>query len=306
MNSIYAGLDIAKLSLELHFQNRSHSLPNTPAGHRRLVRLLQAAAQPVQLICEASGGYEQPLVQALHAAQLPVSILQPARARQFAAAQGQLAKTDRIDAAMLARYGQLLQPRPLTPPSPAQGRLRELSRRRSQLQDLLQLAVQQTRSISLIELRRQATALVRQLKKQIAQIESLLAAQIQKQSALSLRSARLQSVAGVGTITATVLLAEMPELGQLNRQQAAALAGVAPFCRDSGRWRGKRWISGGRPALRKALYMAALVASRYNPHLRSRYQLLRARGKAPKVALVALMRHLIIYLNALLKSPLAS
>lgn len=303
MSIIYAGLDVAKLSLQLHFQNQSHKLPNTAAGHQRLLTLLRALPGPVHVVCEASGGYEQSVVAALHQAQVPVCVVDPARVRHLARALGQRAKTDPIDAALLARYGEQTQPRPTTPLSAAQTQVRELVRRRAQLVEMLQLCRQQARSLTLPGLRRQSATLVR---RQIAAVEKAIQKALQEERPLRQRAQRLQSVSGIGPATAAVLVAEMPELGTLNRGQAAALAGVAPFARESGKWRGKRFVGGGRAPVRKALYMAALVGSRSNAVLRERYERLRAQGKPAKVALVALMRHLIIHLNALLKTPQTS
>jgi transposase len=302
MSIIYAGLDVAKLSLQLHLRDKSHTLPNTAAGHRLLLTLLRATGWHVQVVCEASGGYEQSVVAALHQAQVSVCVVDPARVRHFARATGQRAKTDRIDAAMLARYGEQMRPRPTAPLSAAQAHVRELVRRRAQLLDLLQLSRQHAGHLTLPALRRQSAALVRTLRRQIAAVEKQIQAALKAEPVLARRARQLQSVRGVGPATAAVLLAELPELGQLNRAQVAALAGVAPFARESGKWRGARWIGGGRAAVRKALYMAALVGSRANTVLRERYERLRARGKPAKVALVALMRHLIIHLNALLKN----
>jgi len=304
MSIIYAGLDVAKSSLQLHFNQQSHRWPNTAAGHQRLLTLLRALpGSEVHVICEASGGYEQSVVTALHQAQVPVCVVDPARVRHFARALGQRAKTDPIDAALLARYGEQTHPRPTTPLSAAQAHVRELTRRRAQLVEMLQLCRQHARSLTLPSLRRQSAVLLRQVRRQIASVEQQIQKALQDEAPLQQRAQRLQSVSGVGPATATVLVAEMPELGTLNRGQAAALAGVAPFARESGKWRGKRFVGGGRAPVRKALYMAALVGSRSNPVLRQRYERLRAQGKPAKVALVALMRHLIIHLNALLKNP---
>lgn len=303
MSIIYAGLDVAKSSLQLHFQNQSHPLPNTAKGHQRLLTLLRAAPGPVHVICEASGGYEQSVVAALHQAQVPVCVVDPARVRYFARALGQRAKTDPIDAALLARYGEQTQPRPTTALSAAQTQVRELVRRRAQLLEVLQLIRQHNQHLCLSTLRRQSAALLRQVRRQIAAVEKQIQKALQQETSLHERAERLQRVSGVGPATAAVLVAEMPELGTLNRGQAAALAGVAPFARESGKWKGKRFVGGGRAPVRKALYMAALVGSRSNAVLRQRYERLRAQGKPGKVALVALMRHLIIHLNALLRSP---
>ena len=309
MSIIYAGLDVAKLSLQLHLQAQSHKLPNTAAGHQRLLTLLRALPGPVHVICEASGGYEQSVVAALHQAKIPICVVDPARVRHFARALGQRAKTDPIDAALLARYGEQTQPRPTAPLSAAQAQVRELVRRRAQLVDMLQLCRQHAQSLTLVSLRRQSATLLHQVRRQIAAVEKEIQKVLQEETMLNQRAQRLQSVSGVGPATAAVLVAEMPELGTLNRGQAAALAGVAPFARESGKWRGKRFVGGGRAPVRKALYMAALVGSRSNAVLRQRYERLRAQGKPAKVALVALMRHLVIHLNALLKTsttPLAT
>ncbi len=301
---IYVGLDIGKDSLQVNLQNQNFPVPNTRPGHRKLMAQLKALAQPLLVVCEATGGYEQAIVAALHQTGIPVTIVEPARVRHFAKACALRAKTDRIDAALLAEFGRQTTPRAQTPPPPNTGALRELTRHRLQLQAMAQNVVQQARHLTLPALRQQNAALLRQLRGHLQKLQKQIDALLQQDAALQTKAQSLRQVAGIGPKTIVSLLAEMPELGKLNRAQAAALAGVAPHARESGRWQGKRFIGGGRPLARKALYMAALVASRYNPTLKIRYQSLIARGKAPKVALVALMRHLIIHLNSLLK-PLA-
>ena len=301
---IYVGLDIGKVSLQVNLQNQNFPIPNTRPGHRKLIVQLKALAQPLLVVCEATGGYEQAIVAALHQAGLPVAIVEPARVRHFAKACALRAKTDRIDAALLTEFGRQTAPRAQAPLAPNTVALRELSRHRLQLQAMAQNVVQQARHLTLPALRQQNAALLRQLRAHLQKLQKQIEALLQQDVALQTKAKCLQQVAGIGPKTIVSLLAEMPELGKLNRAQAAALAGVAPHARESGRWQGKRFIGGGRPLARKALYMAALVASRYHPTLKNRYQSLIARGKAPKVALVALMRHLIIHLNSLLK-PLA-
>jgi transposase len=301
-STIHAGLDVAKDSLVLHLQHATTTHPNTPSGHRRLVARLQRAGAPVHVVLEATGGYERGVVAALQAAQLPLSVVLPQRVRHFARGLGWEAKTDPLDAALLARYGQVAQPPPTPAPSAAEARLRELTRRRQQVVQLLATTAQQGRDFSGADLRRQHATLLRFLRRQVAELESAIARTIAADPRLETRRQALESESGVGPVTAAVLLAQLPELGQLNRQQVAALAGVAPYAVDSGAWRGQRHIRGGRFLPRAALYMAALVASRYHPQLRPRYEHLRARGKAPKVALVALMRHLVIRLNHRLRS----
>jgi len=302
MTTIYTGLDIAKQNLQLHLAGRFHDLPNTAAGHRRLLKLL--AGQPgTQLVCEATGGYERDVVAALHAAKIPVSVANPARVRHFARALGQRAKTDPIDAALLSDYGRKLQPKPAAARTAAEQALTELVRRRGQISEILVSQKLQSEHLTLAGLRRQTQSLIRQLEKQIAQIEDELKALRAKVAALDERAQKLEAITGVGAITALGVLAELPELGTLNRRQAAALAGLAPHPRDSGQWQGRRTIGGGRPAARRALYRAALVAARSNHILKVFYQRLRANGKPAKVALTAVMRKLIVLMNLILKNP---
>jgi transposase len=299
---IYAGLDIAKSNLQLHLAGQFHDLPNTAAGHRRLLQLL-GRVPGVHVVCEATGGYEREVLAALHQAAVAVSLLNPARVRHFARATGQRAKTDRIDAAVLTAYGQSL--RPVTTPARTEReqQLTELVRRRSHLIDLLVAQRQQAGRLTLPALRRTAQSLVRRLERDLAQVEELLQ-QLRAQAVeLDQRAQRLEGIAGVGRTTALGVLAELPELGTLNRRQVAALAGLAPHPRESGAWQGRRTIGGGRAAVRRALYMAALSAARSNRTLRAFYERLRAAGKPAKVALAAVMRKLIVLMNHVLKHP---
>jgi transposase len=302
MTTIYAGLDIAKLNLQLHLAGRLHDLPNTSAGHRRLLKLL--AAQPgVHVVCEATGGYEREVVAALQAAGLAVSVLNPARVRHFARATGQRAKTDQIDAGVLSAYGQALQPKPTVPRTEQEQQLAELVRRRGQVLEILVAQRQQAERLTVPGLRRQAQSLVRRLERDLVQLEAQLKALRTQATALAYRVQKLEAITGVGTLTALGVLAELPELGTLNRRQAAALAGLAPHPRESGQWHGRRSIGGGRAPVRRALYMAALVAARSNRQLKEFYQRLRAAGKPAKVALTAVMRKLIVLMNHILKNP---
>jgi transposase len=302
MTTIYAGLDIAKLNLQLHLAGRVHDLPNTRAGHRRLLKLLAAQAG-VHVVCEATGGYERDVVAALQQAPVPVSVLNPARVRHFARATGQRAKTDPLDAAVLSAYGQALQPKPTAPRTEQEQQLTELVRRRVQVLEILVGQRQQAQRLTLPVLRRQAQSLVRRLERDVKQIEAQLKELRTQAAALDERVQKLQAITGVGTLTAVGVLAELPELGTLNRRQAAALAGLAPHPRDSGQWHGRRSIGGGRAPVRRALYMAALVAAHSNRQLKEFYQRLRAAGKPAKVALTAVMRKLIVLMNHLLKNP---
>jgi transposase len=302
MNTIYSGLDISKQNLQLHLGGHLHDLPNTTAGHRRLLKLL-ASMPGVQVVCEATGGYERDVVAALHDSHIALSVLNPARVRHFARATGQRAKTDDIDAAVLSDYGSKLQPKPTAPRTDQEQHLSELVRRRAQLIEFLSAQRQQMERLTLAPLKRQARSLVRKLQADVAQIESQLQELRAQSMSLDQRIAKLEAITGVGSITAMGVLAELPELGTLNRRQVAALAGLAPHPRDSGQWHGRRSIGGGRSQVRRSLYMAALVASRSNSLLKVFYQRLRAAGKPAKVALTAVMRKLVVLMNHILKNP---
>ena len=302
MTTIHTGLDIAKLNLQLHLAGRIHDLPNTAAGHHRLLKLLATQAS-VHVVCEATGGYERAVVAALHVASVAVSVLNPARVRNFARAQGQRAKTDAIDAAVLTAYGQALQPKPTAPRTEPEQQLTELVRRRVQVLEILVAQRLQSEHLTVPALRRQAQSLIRRLEREVKTIEAQLQALRTQVAALDARVQKLEAITGVGTITALGVLAELPELGTLNRRQAAALAGLAPHPRESGQWHGRRTIGGGRAPVRRALYMAALVAAHTNQQLKEFYQRLRAAGKPAKVALTAVMRKLIVLMNHILKYP---
>lgn len=299
---VYAGIDIAKASLQLDLQSKSYDLPNTPTGHAQLIKLLEAVPG-VHIICEATGGYERAVVAALHAAPLAVSVINPARVRQFARASGQLAKTDPIDASVLTAFGLAFAPAPTQPRTAVEIKLTALVTRRAQLLELRVAETQRADTCADETLTKLFAKWLPQVKKQIAKVEILIDELLDTQQALAGQVQRLDDILGVGRITAVAVLGTMPELGQLNRGQAAALAGLAPYNRDSGKSTGKRHIGGGRAEARTALYMAALTASRCNPLLKAFYDRLIAAGKPAKVALTAVMRKLIVLMNHLLKNP---
>jgi transposase len=302
MPTIYCGLDISKQNLQLHLQGHVYDLLNTPTGHRQLLKLI-APGSGLQVVCEATGGYERAVVAALHQANVAVSVLNPARVRHFARATGQLAKTDHIDAAVLSDYGAKLQPKATAARTAQEQQLTELIRRRAQLLEILVAQRQQVEALTIPILKRQAQGFIRRLESDLAQILELLKNLRATAPELDGKVEKLQAIKGVGTVTAMAVLAELPELGTLNRRQAAGLAGLAPHPRDSGQWHGKRSIGGGRPQVRRALYMAALVAAHSNHRLKEFYQRLRAAGKPAKVALTAVMRKLIVLMNQILKHP---
>ena len=299
---VHAGLDIAKASLQLHLQSKSFDLPNTAEGHAQMIKRF-AAIPGVHVICEATGGYERAVVAALHAASVPVSVINPARVRQFARASGELAKTDPIDAARLTAFGQAFAPEPTPPRTPTEIKMTALVARRVQLLEVRIAETQRADTCADADLCKLFTSWLAQIEKQIAKVEALITALLKEQTSLAHQVQRLDDITGVGRLTAVMVLATMPELGTLNRQQAAALAGLCPYNRDSGQWAGKRCISGGRAEVRRALYMAALSASRSNHLLKPFYDRLIAAGKPAKVALTAVMRKLIVLMNHVLKNP---
>jgi transposase len=298
---LYAGLDVAKSSLQLHLDGRSHLLANDPEGHAQLLKLLRPYPQ-AQLVCEATGGYEQPVARVRHAAAVAVSIVEAGRVRHFARAQGQRAKTDPIDAAVLTAFAVALRPTPTAPPTAQQERLAELSTRRRQLIQTRVAEGNRAEHYTDALCRRQARQLLRLLNQQIEACDQAILELIAADAGLAHKAKRLDAIPGVGPVVASTVLAEMPELGQLSHAAAAALAGLAPYNRDSGDHSGARHISGGRMAVRGALYMATMCAVKHDRILKAFYQRLRDAGKKPLVALTACMRKLIVLMNRLLKN----
>lgn len=247
---------------------------------------------------EATGGLERPLVRALMDAALPVIVVNPRQVRDFAKATGQWAKTDTLDAQGLARFAEVIQPSLRVIPDAQTQELAALLARRRQVL-AMQGAEQHRLDRAPDRVRKRIEVHVRWLRDELARLDADLDDLIQQSPVWRAREELLQSVPGIGPVMSRTVLAELPELGRLNRKQIAALVGVAPFNRDSGRLRGHRTIWGGRASVRRALYIAALVATRWNPVIRVCYQRLRAAGKAPKVALVAAMRKLLTMLNAM-------
>lgn len=307
---VYVGADVAKPSIDLHGAGLAvpASIENAPAGYRLLLSSLRRCLQPVHVVCEATGVYHQRFVAALQEAGVSVSVVNPRQARDFARSRNWLAKTDALDARVLAEYGRSVQPVPTPRPAPTFTRLQQLVSRRGQLVD--DRAAERTRlseqTCAGAEIRASLRRHLRQLDAEIEKLEDLIAQLVASTPGLRTRVEILVAVQGVGHRTATALLAALPELGTCSKNQVAALAGLAPFNRDSGAFRGTRSIHGGRLEVRRALFMAALSATRSNPILRELYQRLRANGKAHKLALVAVMRRLLIHLNSLLKPLVCS
>lgn len=299
MDGVNAAIDVGKRQLEIALGSAGERFtePNEPRAIKRLTaRLAQAGCERVLL---EGGSYQAVLVAALRAAELPVVIINPRRVREFAKSIGRLAKTDRLDARVLALYGERVQPPLRELPAEQSQVLRALWVRREQLIEMLVMEENRLEHAPKA-LHRHLRAHIDYLRKEIKQAEDDLERSV-RNSPLWDKYEVLTSVPGVGPILSVALLADLPELGRLNRREIAALAGVAPFNQDSGSARGVRAIEGGRGRLRRVLYVATVAAVRCNPVLKPFYQRLRGCGKPPKVALVAAMRRLLLILNAMLK-----
>jgi transposase len=302
MHGSFVGIDVARDRLDVHVRPSGDrfTLANEEAGQRELVRRLHQLA-PGLIVLEATGGYELPVTAALASAGLPVVVANPRQIRDFARATGKLAKTDALDAEAIARFAEGVQPpvRPL-PTAEAQA-LGELITRRRQLLDMLLAEQNRQSQVGDRRLRQRIAAHITWLRQALAETDRDLDEAIRSSPIWRDKDDLLRSVPGVGDVTAHTLIAEVPELGRLGRRQIAALIGVAPLNRDSGTLRGRRLIAGGRPHVRRVLYMAALVAIRHNPAIAAFYARLTAAGRPKKVALVAAMRKLLTILNAILR-----
>jgi transposase len=300
----YVGIDVSKLRLDVWDSalGEVKAYPNDSVGFKRLVKGLSKRSS-VHVIVEATGGYEQRMLEALWKAQVRVSRVQPAWVRQMARGLGQLAKTDRIDAQMLAEYGRIKEPEPTYAPSESERKLRALHRHR---EHLVKCHTQQKQRIAQVqepEVREDIESLSELLKDKIQEVDKKIQALLEEDSGFRDKAQRLGRVKGVGPVLIATLLSELPELGQpaFSRKSIAALVGVAPFNHDSGRYRGKRRIFGGRGNVRKVLYMASLSAIRCNEQLRGYYHHLVKQGKEAKVAITACMRKLLTALHAMLR-----
>jgi transposase len=298
----WIGVDVCKKYLDVAAASGTPvRIVNDADGRRALARRLEC--EKVRgVIVEATGGLERALVKALQAEGVPASIVNPARVRKFAEGTGQLAKTDRIDAAILARFGAYMKPAPTVLADPRRQKLRDLIAYRAQITREITARSAQVRLYAAPDLLGRAKAAIAALRAERKLLEREIEALIRSQDAMRMLYKRLISVPGIGLIGAATLIAELPELGRLTRRQVAALVGVAPFPNESGDRRGYRAIRGGREEVRQALFNCARVAIKHNPVAKPFYERLRARGKAHKVALVATMRKLLTILNAMLKT----
>jgi len=305
VESVYVGIDVSSTELEVAVRpsGEQWTIPIDEQSVTKLGKRLAVHA-PALVLLEASGGYEMAPVATLAAAGLPVVIVNPRQVRAFAKATGQLAKTDRLDAALLALFAERVRPSPRQLPDEAQQELAELLARRRQLIDMLtaeQHRLRQAVGASRRRVRKSIKAHIRYLELDLKMADTDLTTLVRSSPIWQEQEDLLRSVPGVGPILARSILGELPELGQLTHRAIAALVGVAPFARESGKWRGRRAVTGGRRSIRRVLYMAALVATRRNPVLAAFYQRLLAAGKPKKVAIVACMHKLLTILNAILK-----
>lgn len=300
------GIDVGKRYLDIAVRPSGEQwrTANDPAGIATLVADL-AARQPARVVLEATGGLEQPAARALQAAGVPTAVVNPGQVRAFARAIGQLAKTDALDAQLLARFAEQLQPAPRPVPAATQVEAQALVARREQLQQLRTAERQRLQQAPTAAAQARVAKHLAWLDEELADIEQALTADLALPPARAATRALLESVPGVGPTLSATLLTMLPELGRLNRKQIAALVGVAPLACDSGQQRGRRVVWGGRALVRTKLYMSALVGLRWNPTLTTFAARLRAAGKRPKVVLTACMHKLLIILNAIVRDQCA-
>jgi transposase len=303
MEKVYIGIDISKdkLDMALHGSNKKWQFTNDPVGISKLCKEL-LKLDPALVVFEATGGYETPLYLSLDEAELPAAPVNPRQIRDFARSTGKLAKTDVLDAKVIAHFGYAI--RPLPHPVPTTQELKIAQSRRTQLLEMISAENNRLKG-SPEKLRKRLEAHIEWLKQELKDTDQELKEMIQQDPIWKEKDDLLQSMPGVGPTLAATLIAQLPELGTLNRWQIAALVGVAPFNRDSGILHGRRKVWGGRSQVRAVLYMATLVATRFNPIIRSFYTRLCIAGKSKKVALTACMRKLITILNSMLmhKTP---
>jgi transposase len=298
----FVGIDVSKSWVDVHIRPEGirWRCDNDPEGLAELAARLQPL-NPRLAVMEASGGYESLVAASLSEAGLPVAVVNPRQIRRFGEALGQLAKTDAIDARVIAHFAEVVRPLPRLMPDAMMTLLQELLARRRQLVAMITAETQRLARAASKVTQRSHRAILRSLEREQSRIDDAIDKLVQESPLWWAKLDLLTSVPGVGDLVARTLLAELPELGSLDRHQIAALAGVAPFSRDSGRKKGKRSIRAGRVQIRMPVYMASLAAIRHNPTLQAFYRRLRAAGKPGRVALVAVMRKLLTILNAMLR-----
>ena len=299
---VYVGIDVSKETLDVavHASEQRWRFANTDKGITEALTCLEKLS-PVLVVMEATGGFEYPLAAALAVAGMPMVVVNPRRVRDFARATGRLAKTDAIDARVLAHFAAAMHPESRPLPDAQGQELKAILTRRRQLIEMLTAERNRLHSARSKAVKAHIQAHISWLEEEMTHIDDDLGHSIRQSPVWQEKDDLLKSVPGVGPVLSTTLLADLPELGTLNRRRIAALVGVAPFNRDSGHFRGQRTIWGGRAVVRSALYMATLVATRYNPIIRDFYRHLLSVGKPKKLALTACMRKLLTILNAMVK-----
>ena len=299
---LFVGIDVAKATLEVKesLKGKTYSHRNTKSGVKKVVaRMLEA--KPNLVVLEATGGLEKALARALAEAGIRVAVINPRQIRDFARSLGRLAKTDKIDAEILALYAERIRPEPRPLPDKQTEELDELMTRRRQLIQMLVAERNRLQQASSATIRKSIKAIIRHLENELKSLSRSIDSLIQSSPEMKAKDEILQSTKGIASVVSHALMAAVPELGKVGKKQIAALVGVAPINRDSGTMRGCRTTWGGRAQVRAVLYMAALVAVRFNPTIRSFYLQLVQRGKKKMVALVACMRKLLVMLNAMLR-----
>jgi transposase len=298
---VYVGIDISKDSLEVAMWGENHGaeVANNKKGIAKLVKQM-LGLEPKLIVVEATGGYEEAVVKAMFEAGLPVALVSPQRVRQYARAKGLLAKTDKLDAQILADYGKQIQPRLFVGKSEERRQLSAWVGRRNQLNEMLQAEKNRLRTQDR-SLQKSLERVIECLEAELETINHQIEQFLQEHQEFEEQEQLLRTAKSIGRVTAVTLLADLPELGHLDRKEIAALVGVAPMNRDSGRKRGHRKTQGGRPAVGSALYMSALTGIRYNPILKTQYDHLIKRGKEKKVAITACMRKMLTILNAMMR-----
>jgi len=298
----FVGIDVAKDKLDVHVRpgDEAFAVARDGKGLADLVERLRAQA-PTLIVLEATGGFERTVAAALAAAQLPLVVVNPRQIRDFARATGRLAKTDALDAAVIAQFADAIRPEPRPVLDEEAQALDEMVSRRRQLIDMIVAETNRQKAMSNKRIAREIGRHILYLQTLLTDLDKDIDDAIRSSPVWREKEELLTSVPGVAQKTARVLIAELPELGRLDRRRIASLVGVAPMNRDSGSMRGKRRVQGGRATVRSALYMAAVAAVRWNPVLRETYQRLRQTGKPPKVALIAVLRRLLVILNAILR-----
>jgi transposase len=300
---VFVGIDVAKNRLDVHVlpSGEVFALPNNESGVPRLLARLTGLA-PALVVLEATGGYEAALAAGLAAGNLPVAVVNPRQIRDFARATGRLAKTDQVDAAVIALFAERIRPEPRPLPDAEARALAELVARRRQVLGMVGMETNRRCAARDPRVRTAIDETLAMLRSQLARLDADIDATIRASPVWREAEDFLTSVPGIGGVTARTLIAELPELGTLDRRRLAALVGVAPVNQDPGLKRGYRAIAGGRASVRNALFMATLVAVRWNPLLRTHYVALLSRGRPKKVALIACIRRLVSILNAILKT----